>query len=148
MVLVLVWCCLKNPNRVLACLKREAAKKHYTHGSVLQYYKRNAKTRGLSWELSLEEFDTLIKRECFYCGEPPETRILRRYIGGELRLTKLSYNGIDRADYKKGYTTDNCLSCCSRCNLGKLRMTPEEFINHAIKIARKAGCHDGNLVLE
>ena len=48
-------------------------------------------------KLTLEEYTALTGGECVYChAEAP--------------------NGIDRVDYRGGYTVENCVSCCPRCN--------------------------------
>lgn len=39
----------------------------------------------------------------------------------------LRYNGIDRTDNDKGYTTDNCVSCCGKCNSLKGTLSQGEF---------------------
>lgn len=60
-------------------------------------YKSNAKSRGLRWELSDKQFLMLVTNKCSYCGSISENK----------------FNGIDRIDSSKGYTIDNCTSCCS-----------------------------------
>jgi len=37
------------------------------------------------------------------------------------------HNGIDRVDPTKGYTPENTVSCCSRCNYAKHEMTLSEY---------------------
>ena len=43
------------------------------------------------------------------------------------------HNGIDRTDPNKGYTTENCVSCCSKCNYAKHEMTLSEYKEWLIK---------------
>lgn len=43
-------------------------------------------------------------------------------------------NGIDRIDSTKGYSADNCVPCCSKCNRMKLDHSIEDFKNHISKI--------------
>ena len=43
------------------------------------------------------------------------------------------HNGIDRVDPNKGYTTKNCVSCCSKCNYAKHEMTLSEYKEWLIK---------------
>jgi 5-methylcytosine-specific restriction endonuclease McrA len=43
-------------------------------------------------------------------------------------------NGIDRIDSNKGYTMDNCVSCCWTCNRMKGNMTQQNFLEHISKI--------------
>ena len=37
------------------------------------------------------------------------------------------YNGIDRIDNNKGYTIDNIVPCCAKCNYAKGKLTLQEF---------------------
>ena len=81
----------------------------YIHGNNNYCsYRYNAKNRGLSFELTIEDFEKLIPGKCFYCGEDS--------------------NGIDRWDNNIGYTVENSLSCCSYCNFIKRSKSPDEFI--------------------
>jgi hypothetical protein len=90
--------------------------------SVLKGYKLGAKYRGLSWELTEEDFDRLTSSDCTYCGIPPST------------ITKVSrngffvYNGIDRTDNTIGYTPENTVTCCGICNHAKRDMSQKDFL--------------------
>tara|TARA_B100000214_G_scaffold156309_1_gene112100 strand:- start:2981 stop:3625 length:645 start_codon:yes stop_codon:yes gene_type:complete len=72
-------------------------------------YKYKAKERGLSFELSFEEFCNLWKKPCTYCGASIDTI------------------GIDRVDNNIGYNIKNIVSCCSSCNTKKGQMTCEQW---------------------
>ena len=37
--------------------------------------------------------------------------------------------GIDRIDSTKGYSKDNCVSCCKMCNIMKNKFSKEDFLN-------------------
>ena len=104
-----------------ACRQRERNKNHPTHGIVLSYYKRNAKIRGLAWNLTSEKFTELITAGCEYCGRLPELRI---FSGKEIH-----YNGIDRIDNNVGYESSNVVTCCSQCNWGKNKFSKHEFLD-------------------
>ena len=52
--------------------------------------------------MTREEFYKITKSDCHYCGSPPLT--LHTAYGGSEYL----YNGIDRIDNDKGYSSDNC----------------------------------------
>lgn len=80
-------------------------------------YKYRAKEKGLIFELTFEEFASLIYCPCHYCGTVPVTR-----------------NGIDRKDNGQGYTLANSLPACKRCNYAKNDMGYDEFISHLKKI--------------
>ena len=109
-----------------SCFKRESRKDHYPFGIVFSYYKRNAKDRSLEWKITKEEFTLLLQGDCFYCGRPPEDRIL---VNKTLR-----YNGIDRVENNIGYVADNLVSCCSDCNLSKRSRNIEEFLDWVCKV--------------
>jgi hypothetical protein len=95
----------------------------------LRSYKQNAKVRNLNFDLTDSQFDVLITGNCVYCGEPPSERIASNNV--------IIVNGIDRLNSTKGYTTDNCASCCKYCNLMKLEMSPKEFVDHCTKVYRR-----------
>lgn len=100
------------PHRVRVPDSRTAAR------SLISRYKQGARQRKYEWGLSNEEFAALIRSNCFYCGTAPSR--LHRVI---------LYNGIDRLDNKKGYTTTNAVPSCSTCNFAKYTMSLEEFKN-------------------
>jgi hypothetical protein len=62
-------------------------------------HKRTAKQRGIENKLTLEQHTTLVTSPCAYCGGE----------GG----------GIDRLNPKGGYTVENSVSACKRCNARK-----------------------------
>lgn len=85
-------------------------------------YKQKADERNLVFELLEKEFITLTKQNCYYCGISPSQLFIRPGMNGGY-----SYNGIDRVDNTKGYTLDNCVSCCKKCNRAKMIMSKKEF---------------------
>ena len=90
------------------------------HGKFSDY-KSGAKRRvGKEFRLIKTEFALLISSPCYYCGELQE-----------------NFNGVDRVDNTKGYTIDNCVSCCSMCNRMKNIFTKEEFIMKCKQITEK-----------
>lgn len=100
--------------------------------NVLQYklycaYKSGAKARNLEWNLTEADFLKLIKSNCKYCGCEPHKKQKVYY---ELRKKEFELvNGIDRIDSTKGYTLDNCVSCCEQCNKMKLTYSVKDFLN-------------------
>ena len=68
-----------------------------------RYYKQyymSAHKRSYAFELTLDEFSSLVVQPCYHCNYFKE---------GEA-------NGIDRVDNSKGYSMSNCLPCCEMCN--------------------------------
>lgn len=86
-------------------------------------YRCSAETRKLDFELSKCDFKSLTSGICVYCGSEPS-----QYCGKETSGFYV-YNWIDRKDNTKGYTLENSVSCCGRCNLMKRFMSPAQFID-------------------
>ena len=102
------------------CAKRH----HFRHSArtqVLNIYKCNARNRKREWALTEEQFIDLTQSLCHYCLQPPNKRMVKPY-------ETYVYNGIDRKDNNRGYTTENSLPCCSECNLAKGTRTYEAFV--------------------
>lgn len=96
-------------------------------------YKDNAKKRNYPFNISFEEFNTMIIQDCYYCGsEPSISEGLNKRRDKNQPLLKT--NGVDRIDSNIGYEIDNCVTCCSMCNKMKNTYTTEEFLNHIYKI--------------
>ena len=105
----------------------ERNKKGYGESSFKEFfgrYKESSKQRGLSLELSLDEFRVLTSSNCYYCGCPPSSSFGRAKSYGNYIC-----NGVDRIDNTKGYTLDNCVPCCKDCNYMKYTHTQEEFLS-------------------
>lgn len=89
---------------------------------VIKDYKRNAKKRGLAWELSDSIAKSIVTQNCFYCGEQPKNKS----TAGN-KSTPFLYNGIDRINSNIGYVMYNCLPCCFDCNRAKSDKSIDEF---------------------
>ncbi len=88
---------------------------------VLGNYERGAKTRGHAWELTEKEFYDLTQEPCAYCG-------VRSSKSAPEKYQFFDYNGIDRVDNAEGYFIDNCVPCCTECNLMKRKLSLGEFL--------------------
>lgn len=84
-------------------------------------YQRSAKKKNLIWALTEKQFRKLIKSNCHYCGIGPN-QYIRKGKNGEY-----IYNGIDRKNNDKGYTSNNCVPCCVNCNYSKRKCNYKEF---------------------
>lgn len=62
--------------------------------------KHSAKKRSYVWNLSLEQYEILVKHPCHYCGKPIDDAGV----------------GLDRKDNGTIYSETDCVSCCGRCN--------------------------------
>lgn len=92
-------------------------------------YRYKAKIRGLTFTINIDEFQGLIFNRCYLCGSPPQNRIHRRNIVGEL-----IYNGLDRVDSSRGYEIDNVKACCFKCNIMKMKTPLKDFKRQVSKI--------------
>jgi hypothetical protein len=91
--------------------------------ALFQSYKRSGINRGYSFLLDYVLFENLIQNKCYYCGCKPNNKIVR---GNK----SIYYNGIDRKDNSLGYKSDNCVTCCGKCNIMKNKYSHDEFIQH------------------
>ena len=89
-------------------------------------YRYSARKDKRVFELSLEEFFTLTKRPCYYCGEPPSSTFANGYV----------YNGLDRVTNSDGYTLTNSVPCCPFCNRAKGQFSPSLFLDWAKRVAQ------------
>jgi hypothetical protein len=80
-------------------------------------YKASAKTRGYVYILTVEDLRKYYKQNCYYCNNP---------------VNDIS---LDRIDNNIGYTSDNIVSCCIKCNVMKHTQTKEDFIQRCKTIA-------------
>ena len=88
-------------------------------------YGKDAKKRGYEFLLSKEKFSELTQQSCAYCGCKPSLLYKHRKNIEDSR--GYTYNGIDRKDNSKGYTIENCVTCCKTCNLMKGAMDLKEW---------------------
>lgn len=109
------------------CLRSEAQKRRLSPGkssvrSLWLNYRAGAKRRQHVFDLTLDQFEILINKNCVYCGRPPSS-----VIRAPRRNGILIYNGIDRIDNKKGYIVGNVATACAKCGMAKQKMTVQEF---------------------
>lgn len=101
---------------------------------IMNSYIRRANSKDREFKLTYEEFDTLLKGNCFYCGVSPSTPYVY-----QRKNVELLYNGVDRVNPSLGYTLENSVSCCKTCNFLKGTLAGEEFLDQVEKIALHCG---------
>jgi hypothetical protein len=101
---------------------------------LVRDYEKGAFLRGYKWSLTNDQAKILFRGNCFYCGVEPMRVFKGRTCDGAFIC-----NGIDRKDGKRGYFKENCVSCCKRCNVMKMKMSTPEFL-HAIKAIYRHSC--------
>ena len=80
--------------------------------SRFKKYKRSAKERGYTWDMTFEDFMTFWQVPCTHCG------------------TEIKTIGLDRLVSSVPYTKDNCQPSCSNCNRQKSDMDLEDWYEH------------------
>lgn len=80
-------------------------------------YKAGARTREITFTLTLDEFKMFWQKPCWYCGDDIKTI------------------GLDRVNNEQGYVMGNVLPCCEPCNRAKLNATKDEYIERCRRVA-------------
>jgi hypothetical protein len=132
---------LSGNSQSCGCLKLENIKKTLQLPSGVsglnRVYKRyrtsGAEGRGLPFDLTQEEFATLVEQPCHYCGQIGS---ITTYGNGNTKSPYV-HNGLDRVDNTKGYTKDNVVPCCKICNSMKSSLSYKEFVDKVMAIATK-----------
>lgn len=100
-------------------------------------YKRSAKRRNLIFKLSKKHFKKLTSSPCHYCGALPSGVCFEHNTNkNNQSRSAYVYNGIDRVNNSKGYTIDNCVSCCKVHNQWKKAMSYTDFVMTVINTAK------------
>lgn len=110
---------------------KKAVKEGTAFRQLLANYKHHAKQRGFVWELTDEQFKGITSSPCYYTEHIPSSEI--KAMSGEVYI----YNGVDRLDNAKGYTTENSVPCCGEVNMMKKALSKEHFIELCKKIAER-----------
>lgn len=92
-------------------------------------YLRRAAKKEIEFSFSIYDFVEICTNDCYYCGGKPSNKAKNPYGNGDF-----IYNGIDRKNNEFGYTKDNCVPCCKKCNTAKGTMSVDEFLNHIYSI--------------
>lgn len=119
------------------CLRKENMKRlpkgEAAFNGLVADYKSGANNRGYEWRLTNEEFLKLIKGNCYYCNSLPLNIFPSKSIAHKYNGT-INYNGIDRNDNSIGYSLDNSVSCCKLCNIMKMALSEDVFLEQTKKI--------------
>jgi hypothetical protein len=114
------------------CWHRELFSSKNTEASMNEIFRNyiiKAEKRNVVFELTREDFNIITKQDCYYCGKEPSRIRKNKYNNGNY-----IYNGIDRIDSSKGYILENCVPCCTQCNIAKNATPQDEFINWIKKV--------------
>lgn len=106
-----------------------------TKANVYASYRKGAKDRGIDFNIPKHKFYEIIKRDCFYCGEPA-SNIRKPRVA--TKTSSFIYSGIDRLDSNGPYTLENCIPCCSVCNRMKVDSSLVDWIEKIEKIYKRS----------
>jgi hypothetical protein len=82
-------------------------------------YKYSAAKKNLPFELSEDDYESIINQPCYYC-----------------KLSIHPTRGIDRINNKQGYLIENCVPACAECNYMKSTYHIDIFMDHIRKVAQ------------
>ncbi len=108
------------------CLQREKAKEMGKDiarrrvtpiVAIRNKYINGARQRNIAFDLTENEVDFLVNKNCYYCDASP-------------------LSGIDRINSNDYYHLDNCVPCCKKCNTMKMSLERDDFVEHVRKIAK------------
>jgi hypothetical protein len=119
--------------RSCGCLQGDVVRKEsgvYSLSHLYLRYKNSAKSRGICFEITKEQFKEITSLRCHYCNCLPSIENKHKQI----KNGNYVYNGIDRMDNSAGYILENCVSCCKNCNKAKNKKTKKEFLDWAKKV--------------
>lgn len=121
------------------CLKVEnlkkiggSNKKEFGESSFNKLYKRykdRAKKKNFDFFLTKDQFKSLTKLDCYYCGIQPHQVEKSSDCYGEY-----VYSGIDRKVNSLGYTLENSVPCCNECNISKSTKSEKEFQSYVKRL--------------
>jgi len=121
----------KRDRRVVGSGRRSAEGTRVEINNLISIYKSNARKRGVFFDLTYTQFETLVDGECYFCGDTGGNTLRKR------GYNVYSYTGIDRVDNSVGYLPSNCVSCCSWCNRAKNNGALANFVDKCKKIASR-----------
>ncbi len=136
----------KEPTKSCGCLQLKSAMREPGRASLSMLFARlikNANIRGLPVNITREQHEDIISKNCNFCGRAPSPYNVYIRKDGTMHPSRkirsasrawVKVNGVDRLDSLKGYDMDNCVPCCAVCNYMKLDYTVEEFIDQAYAI--------------
>ncbi len=93
-------------------------------------YKKGAKKRDLEFEITKAQFKEITTKNCYFCNREPEQGKGKN----PLAYGDFIHNGIDRKENHKGYTLENSIPCCIRCNWAKGTLSKDEFLTMVVRI--------------
>lgn len=116
-----------------------------SYKTLYAQYVAGARYRDLVFDLSFDKFCEIVNKSCSYCGEKRKYNVYagqdriryanRNSISQEgINRAEIFVSGVDRIDNEVGYTQENSVPCCSKCNILKRNLSVVDFIFQVEKI--------------
>jgi len=106
------------------------------HAQMLRPYeavygamRKNAKERKLKFLISYDDYLLFTNKDCYFCGNAIPWNPYNRH-----GVNSPGYY-LDRLNPNIGYIIENCVPCCTCCNMMKRSLSEPVFINQCVKIA-------------
>ena len=87
-----------------------------------KYHLKDARTRNIETNITMDEFKEICQKDCYYCGAKPERKANKNLFG------EIYKNSIDRIDSSKNYQKDNIRASCWMCNNMKSNYKEKLFL--------------------
>lgn len=84
------------------------------------HFKAECRRRNIDMNIDLKFFETNFHKDCFYCGDISDSSA----YGSRM----------DRINSDLGYSKDNIVPCCKKCNVMKNEFTLKDFLQQIEKI--------------
>jgi hypothetical protein len=114
-----------NPEAVQVQNERKTTKLECQYSVYIQ----SAKHRNMSFEMSVEDYKSIVEHPCYYCGVINEKR---------------GFHGMDRKNNYLAYTKENVVACCPMCNYMKGSLHHDIFIRRSEHIMSFLKIVNGN----
>ena len=104
---------------------------------IINMYKGNAQTKNLEFNLGDDYLIEMFGNNCHYCGCKPSRETKYKRVNGQF-----IWNGIDRINNNLGYTEENTVPCCTKCNYKKYTDNQEDFLEWIKKVYKNNFTHE------
>lgn len=125
-----------------SCSLKKQSRETVAINNLFQDYKKNARVKGLDFEIDREIFEEIACSACFYCGQEPKERT----PDSRNPDIKAKLNGIDRVTNDIGYIKENLVPCCKWCNYAKRNGDKHDFIEHCKRVANWQNLDEDNSI--
>lgn len=109
--------------------------------SWFNQFKASAETRGLDWQLTMDDVADIYEEQNMLCALTDESIVFP-----EVGHPQKAIVSIDRIDSAKGYDRDNIQLVTRQVNMMKQSYSQELFIETCLKVAKKFSQDSGKVV--